>query len=73
MPIFDGNAVDLQDRDGTVGTTSGNVMVAAKSEDLSRSRSLRVNESGLVVDQRSTHELLETILGQILSIGENYE
>ena len=70
MPIFDGDLVDLQDRDGTVGITSGNVMFAAKSEDLLRSRSLRVNESGLVVDQNNTHQLLEIILSQIESIGE---
>jgi hypothetical protein len=68
MPIFDGNIVDLQDLDGVVGTTSGNVMFVAKSEEPTRSRPLRITEQGLAVDQSNIHRVLNTILNQIRDI-----
>ena len=71
MPVFDGTIVDLQDRDGTLGETSGNVLFTMKAEKQGRSRPLRVTEHGLVVDQSNVHRILRTILSQVQSIERN--
>jgi hypothetical protein len=59
--VFDGTIIDLQDKDGVVGTTSGNLIFAQKTEDDEIARPVRATEQGLVVDQSETYTLLMQI------------
>lgn len=68
--IHDGDPIDLQDRDGTLGETSGALVFGAASEDMSRARPLRVTEAGLAIDQRTTIELLRDTLNVLEEILE---
>lgn len=71
--VFDGSLVDLRDRDGTIGTTSGNLLFAEKDGE---ARPVRTSERGVVIDQsttvdllRETHELLKRVLERLTHAG----
>ena len=59
--VFDGTRIDLQDRDGTLGTTSGTLLFGTKSEDDPTARPVRSTDQGLVVDQYETYKILVDI------------
>ncbi len=60
--IKDGAIVDLQDRDGKVGSTPGTLLYATATEGETRARLVRATEHGIVVDSSDTEELLVHIL-----------
>lgn len=60
--IQDGEVIDLQDYDGTTGTTQGTLIFGATLEDGTRARLVRVNPAGdMLVADPSTREQLSTI------------
>lgn len=70
VPINDGTQVDLQDRDGTVGDTEGNLMFAAKSEDGAVARPLTLTDQGLRIDQTPTTQLLLEVVKQLQALNK---
>lgn len=70
MPVVDGQSVDFEDRDGTLGTTGGNVPFATGYESNPSAQPLRVTDHGLVVDSSPVNDLLTLINQQLRRIAE---
>ena len=69
MPVYDGEIIDLQDRDGTVGMTGGGILFAAGNERMARP--FRVTPAGLVIDTQSVDTLLVRINQQLRIIRDS--
>ena len=65
--VFDGTLIDLEDRDGTLGETSGTLVFGW---DGTAARPLRTTYYGMVVDQGTTTQLLAETYRLLKQIAE---
>jgi len=72
--IRDGNIVDLENVDGTIGSTKGTLLFATTTEDGTiKARPLRMGAYGVQFSDGRTQELLELVLEKLISIDANLQ